>query len=250
MEAHLYEELARQEDSHWWYHGRRAVIRSVLQRRLPAGPRKILDVGCGTGGMLKLLGEFGQVEGLEGSDDAIRLIRQRHGDSVTIRKGFIPDDIPQRGEYDVVTAFDVLEHLDDPVAAIRAIRGALRPGGVFVAAVPAFKFLWSEHDEVHHHRRRYTEASLRQELAEGGLDVEWVSYFNTLLFPPIAAARLLGKLRKGGGGEGAKSQLQDAPSALNGVLGALFATERLVVPRLKLPVGVSLLAVGRAGAPS
>lgn len=244
MQPHLYEALAKQEDTHWWFKGRRAVLRDVLEAHLPPGPRRILDVGCGTGGMLGLLQEFGTVEGLEFSEEAIALCRSRLGPDVNIRRGLIPDDIPSDGRFDVVTAFDVLEHLDDPIGALHAIRRALRPGGVFVCAVPAFKFLWSEHDEVHHHKKRYTAQMLRSELTTTGFTTEWLSYFNSLLFPPIAAARLLGKLRKS---RGDQSDLQDAPAVLNSALGALFSLERFVVPRFKLPVGVSIVAVGRAG---
>lgn len=244
MQPHLYEALAKQEDTHWWFRGRRAVLRDVLKAHLPEGPRRILDVGCGTGGMLELLQEFGTVEGLEFSEEAIALCKSRLGESVNIRRGRIPDDIPGTGEFDVVTAFDVLEHLDEPLAALHGIRTALRPGGVFVCAVPAFQFLWSEHDEVHHHRKRYTAPMLREELTGAGFELAWLSYFNSLLFPPIAAARLLGKLRKAGGEQ---SDLQDAPAILNKALGALFSLERHVVPRVKLPVGVSIVAVARAG---
>lgn len=248
MEAHLYDELARQEDRHWWFRGRRAVIRSVVERHLPPPPRRILDVGCGTGGMLQLLSEFGTVEGLESSDDALRLCRERIGDAAKLHKGLIPDDLPRDGSFDVVTAFDVLEHLDDPVGGMRGMRAVLRSGGIFICAVPAFRFLWSEHDDVHHHRTRYTRDDLRKQLLEAGFDVQFMSYFNTLLFPPIALARVLRKVLPRGVAGG--SDLKDAPALLNSALGALFSAERLLVPHLPLPVGVSIVAVGSAGAPS
>jgi SAM-dependent methyltransferase len=241
MEAHLHRELARQEDSHWWFQGRRAVLRSVLERHLPPPPRRILDVGCGTGGNLRLLREFGEAEGLELSDVALQLCRERVGPDVKLHRGAIPDDIPQDGGYDAVTALDVLEHLDDPVAAIVAIRRALRPGGTLVCSAPAFAFLWSSHDEVHHHKRRYTQGLLRAQLEAGGMRVRWSSYFNTLLFPAIAAARVAGRLRPGAGGRG--SDLGDVPRPLNSALAAVFASERHVIPRGRLPVGVSLVAV-------
>lgn len=245
MEAHLYEELARQEETHWWFRGRRAVIRGVLERYLPPAPRRILDVGCGTGGMLGLLREFGEVEGLESSDDAIRLCTARLGADVVIHRGLIPDDLPTDRRYDVVTAFDVLEHVDDPVRALKGIREVLTPNGRFVCAVPAFRFLWSAHDDVHHHRRRYTASMLRDELSSAGFDLVFSSYFNTVLFPPIAAARLVGKVlpRRKKGDQG--SDLQQAPRLVNAALATAFAAERFIVPRVSLPVGVSIIAVGR-----
>ena len=245
MEAHLYSELARQEDRHWWFQGRRAVLRSVLDRHLPPPPRRILDVGCGTGGNLRLLREFGEVEGLELSDVALELCRERVGPEIKLRRGAIPGDIPQGGRYDAVTALDVLEHLDDPVAAVNAIRGALRPGGTLICSVPAFAFLWSSHDEVHHHRRRYTQPLLRAHLEAGGLRVRWSSYFNTLLFAPIVAARAVGRLR-GRTGDGRGSDLADVPRPLNKALAVLFASERHLLTLARLPVGVSLVAVAEA----
>jgi SAM-dependent methyltransferase len=245
MEAHLYNELARQEDTHWWFQGRRAVLRSVLERHLPPPPRRILDVGCGTGGNLRLLCEFGEAEGLELSDVALELCRERVGPEVKLRRGGIPAGIPQDGQYDALTAFDVLEHLDDPVAAVAAMRGALRFGGTLICSVPAFAFLWSAHDDVHHHRRRYTQALLKTHLEAGGLRVRWSSYFNTLLFAPIAAARAVGRLRRGAGGARG-SDLGHVPRPLNSALAALFASERHVIPRARLPVGVSLVAVADA----
>ncbi|MGA9523646.1 MAG: class I SAM-dependent methyltransferase [Myxococcaceae bacterium] len=241
MEAHLYRELASLEETHWWFQGRRTVIRSVLEKHLKPGVRRrILDAGCGTGGMLGLLREFGETEGLEGSEEALRFCRERVGDSVRLLHGRIPDDIPGEPTFDVISSFDVLEHLPEPVTALSAIRRALKPDGLFVCTVPAFQFLWSAHDEVHHHHRRYTEPMLREQLQRAGLRVRWISYFNSLLFPPIAAVRVLEKLLPERDG---KSDLGKLPMPVNALLGALFKAERFLVPRFNLPFGVSLIAL-------
>jgi SAM-dependent methyltransferase len=240
MEPHLYEELDRLQETHWWFLGRRAVIGAVLERRLPRREqRRILDVGCGTGGMLALLSRFGHVEGLEGSDAALALCQARFGDSIRLVKGQIPQDVPQDHAYDLVTLFDVLEHLGSPVAGLSAIRGALKPDGRLVITVPAFQFLWSAHDELHHHFRRYTRSLLVQQLQAAGFEVEWSSYFNALLFPPIAAVRLLQKVRS----SRPASDLEPTPGLLGRILEQIFAAERHLVPRLPLPAGVSLVAI-------
>lgn len=246
MDAQLFDEMAQVQANHWWFQGRRAVVHQALRRWLPEDPaRTVLDVGCGTGSMLPMLQAFGKVEGLEASEHAVAACRRQLGDAVTVHTGMLPDGVPAGRRYDVVSAFDVLEHIPDAALqpALGALRAALRPGGLFVCTVPAFRFLWSEHDTVHQHQRRYTDALLRAQLGEAGFDVQWSSYFNTLLFPPIAAARLLGKLlpaRRHGG-----SDLQASGALANAVLGAVFGAERHLVGRVPLPVGVSLLAVAR-----
>jgi SAM-dependent methyltransferase len=244
MEAHLYEEMARTEDHHWWFRGRRNVIEAVLRENLAAAPeRRILDIGCGTGGNLPLLQQFGRVEGMEGASEALALCRKRLGADFPLHQGLIPDDLPA-GPFDVVTAFDVLEHIPDAVGALQGIRRVLRPEGLLVLTVPAFGFLWSEHDEVHHHQRRYTVDMLTGELQAAGLHLRWSSYFNSLLFPPIAAVRLLQKMapkRRNTLRSDVESG-QGSPLA-NKVLEALFSAERHVVPHVSLPFGVSLVAV-------
>jgi SAM-dependent methyltransferase len=242
MEAHLYEEMARVEEHHWWFRGRRAVILAVMQQHLEPRPsRRILDVGCGTGGNLAALRQFGHVEGLDHSEEALRFCRARLGPDFPLHRGELPGGLPE-GRFDVVTAFDVLEHLPDPVSTLRAICQVLEPDGTLVCAVPAFPFLWSAHDEVHHHQRRYTLSLLRQQLAEAGLCIRWSSYFNSLLFPPIAAVRLLQRL--GPKQQSARSDVETGgPEWANRLLETVFSAERFVVPRFSLPAGVSLLVL-------
>jgi SAM-dependent methyltransferase len=252
MEAYLFEEMARTEDHHWWFRGRRGVIEAVLRRHLPPAPhRRILDVGCGTGGNLPLLQRFGQVEGLEGSAEALALCRRRLGPDFPLHQGHLPEGLPP-GPFDVVTAFDVLEHIPDAVGALRGVRSALAPGGLLVLTVPAFGFLWSEHDEVHHHQRRYTVDLLTGQLLAAGLRPRWSSYFNSLLFPPIAAVRLLQRLVPGTRKNELRSDVEVTRSSglANRVLETIFSSERHVVPRLSLPFGVSLMAVASAEAGS
>lgn len=242
MESELYEEMAQLEQDHWWFRGRRTVIQSTLNRHLPRGERlKILDVGSGTGGMLPLLAQFGELVALEGSDDALAHLRQKLPPGSQVIQGRLPDAVPADATFDLATAFDVLEHLEEPVATLQRMRAALKPGGQLVCTVPAFPFLWSEHDTVHHHFRRYTRATLTAELTQAGFELERMSYFNSLLFAPIAAARLLGKLRKQQG----RSDVRLPPRPVNRLLETLFASEQYLVPRVSLPVGVSLLAVAR-----
>jgi SAM-dependent methyltransferase len=240
VDSAVYDELAAVEDTHWWFVGRRRVVRDVLRRRLGRGTaqRTIVDVGCGTGGMLSMLREFGSVTGLDASPIAVDYCEQRFEGSVEVRLGLIPEDIPDQA--DVITAFDVVEHLEDDEKALAGIHDRLPPGGVFVCTVPAFPFLWSGHDVVHHHYRRYTAPVLRRRLEDAGFTVERISYFNTFLFPAAAVIRLLHRFIPGAP---AGSDASTPHPAVNRLLLALFASERFLLRRAALPVGISLLAV-------
>jgi SAM-dependent methyltransferase len=236
----VYDELAAVEGTHWWFQGRRRILVDVLRHRLPAGDsdRRIVDVGCGTGEMLDMVREFGAVTGLDASPIAVRYCKLRFGDDVDVRLGRIPDDIPE--DVSLITAFDVIEHLEDDEKALRGISERLAPGGIFVCTVPAYPFLWSPHDEVHHHYRRYTRRQLRSRLREAGFTVERLSYFNTVLFPLAAVVRLLHRLVPGAP---AGSDVSVPAGPANRLLLAVFAAERAALRRMNLPFGISLLAV-------
>jgi SAM-dependent methyltransferase len=253
VESFLYDELARAEEAHWWARGRRTLVEALLARhveeRLPgrAGSLHLLDVGCGTGYLLEVLRRFGEVEGLETSPDARAIARKRMGEGLVLHERPLPEGLPADARYDVVTAFDVLEHLEDPAPALRAIRSALRPEGFFLCTVPAFPMLWSAHDELHHHFRRYRAPLLREQLEQAGFAVRWMSHFNTWLFPGVAAVRLAQRLLPRRNHSQAASDLGSPPPApLNSALEQLFASERHLLARVTLPFGVSLAAVGTA----
>ncbi|MEO7573745.1 MAG: class I SAM-dependent methyltransferase [Acidimicrobiales bacterium] len=243
MDRAVYEEHAQLESDHWWFVGRRDILESVLTRYLPtSGADRILDVGCGTGGMLPMLAQFGTVEGMEGEPLAVEHCQATYR-GFDVRVGQIPADVPADGTFDLVTAFDVIEHLDDDVGALRALRSAVRPGGTVAVTVPALQWLWSDHDTVNGHRRRYTRRRLREALDAADLDVVHVSYFNMVLLPIVATARLAQRVR---GPVVAPSSDFSMPSPrLNRLLTGVLRWERSMVAARGLPVGVSLVAVAR-----
>ena len=243
MDRSLYETFARVARTHWWFEGRRAVVREVMRKHLARRRGlRILDVGAGTFVNQPMLEEFGTVVGLESSAHAIDIAKQQLGaQRVRVLHGELPGGIPDGERFDVVTAIDVLEHLEQPVESLRAIHAALEPGGLLFVTVPAWGFLWSAHDDANHHYRRYTPRGLRDHLEAGGFTVKWWSGYNALLFPAVAAVRLgqraLGIEPKGG------SDLDEVRPLANRVLKAVFSSERHVVPHVTLPFGVSLCAV-------
>ena len=235
---------AKVEDEHWWFCGRRAILRSVLDRYAPAGrgTRTILEVGCGSGGNLPLLAAYGSVVAVE-LDDAARSRASGRGVG-RVEKGWLPDGLPFGTErFPLVAALDVLEHVEDDREALRALRGRLTPTGVLIVTVPAYRWLWGRHDEASHHRRRYTRRGLGSVLTEVGFQVLYATYFNAVLFPVAAAYVKLGGFFRGA----ASLALSTPPGPVNQLLRAIFSVERLLIPRVSLPYGVSLLVCCRPG---
>ena len=241
MDRSIYANMAEIEDRHWWFVARRQILAAVIARLGLPRPARILEAGCGTGGNLAMLSAFGDVVGIEPDDEA-RAHAAGKG-AFDVRPGRLPRDLPVgAADFDLVTGFDVVEHLDDDVGCLRALASCLKPGGRAVFTVPAFAFLWSRHDELHHHKRRYTRARLKAALDSAGFNDVRTTYFNTMLFPLIAAVRLAKTAAMPGRGA-ADDRLPPPP--VNRVLRTLFASERHLVGRVTLPVGVSILAVAR-----
>jgi len=231
--AHLQEDR-----EHWWFRGRRAVILAALDRALPPGPHRLLDVGCGTGNVLEALGRFGEAVGMEADATLVAAARTA---GLDVRRGALPDDrVVPVGWPDVILLLDVLEHLDDDAGALRAAHALLEPGGTLVAAVPAYRWLWSGHDVALGHRRRYSAARLRAVVEAAGFTVASLSYFNMLLLPAIAMVRTWKRLRVAHGHD-----LVRPPAAVNAALARVFALEAAIVPRCPLPCGASVLVIGR-----
>ncbi len=241
MDRIVYDRMAAHDSTHWWYRARRDILSDYLARYggLPDTSR-ILEIGCGTGHNLAMLGRFGDVDAIEIDPAARDVASQRLGRPIADAP--LPD-LPgvARNHYDLIAVLDVIEHIKDDVTALGAMRDCLTLGGRVLITVPAHAWLWSAHDVVNHHQRRYSKALLRGAIERAGLRVDLMTYFNSLLFPVAAAARFMGRLT---GRE--DSDDSPPPAPLNALFGCIFRLERHLVGRVPMTPGVSLVALASA----
>lgn len=259
MDASLYDELHRVEQTHWWFRARRHIVWSLVWRYVRCEDRgtrsennsldshsslltprlRICELGCGTGGNLTSVADEHDVIGVECSPQALAYARQKLGDRV--RYGRLPDEVnlpPQ--SFDVVLMTDVLEHIEDDAASARSALGLLKPGGIVVATVPAYQWLYSPRDAHHHHFRRYGKARFASLWKDSASQTLLLSHYNTLLFPPAAIVRMASKVAPT---RGEKGDVSIPPRLLNNRLAQLMACEANLLGRLPLPFGLSLVAV-------
>src|SRR5688572_13175843 len=242
MQSHHYPILYQVEETHWWYLGRRRIIQCLVEKirtTLNNSNPRILDVGCGTGANLKMLAAYGRAEGVDVSPQAVDFCRERGLDSVKL--GAIEDLPYESGSFDLVTALDVIEHLDDDVAGLKEVRRVLRRDGRLLVFVPAFMFLWGVQDDVSNHRRRYTLPGLLKAVEAAGFSVESASYANISFFLPVLAVRSVMRWF----GLRADTEYGINISLMNGPFSRLFAAERHVLERGRLPFGVSAVCIAR-----
>lgn len=241
MDKSLYRTFFDIQQKHWWFVTKKAIILNIIDNtRQPNRDISSLDIGCGAGLMLGALAERGHTSGMDMSDDAIGFSREIFDG--TVKKGSLPDDVPYAVDsFTLITALDVIEHVEDDIGALKALHSRLVNDGVAVITVPAYMFLWSAHDELNHHKRRYTAKELALKLEAAGFSIEKLSYFNTLLFPIVYAVRKLNNVL---GRDGA-SDVEMPGSIVNFILTKIFGLEKYLLRFVSLPFGVSILAVAR-----
>lgn len=242
MDPAIYQEMLELESTHWWFRSRRSIVKSILQSLKLKPKAAILEAGCGSGGNLPMLAELGgDLYAFEIYDIAREHAKARN--IATVEAGKLPDNIPFQGkQFDLIGLFDVLEHVEDDNAALKALVARLNSGGAMCITVPAYQWLFVRHDRLHHHFRRYSKGELVGKIENAGLRVEFVSYWNCLLFPIAVLVRLVDRFNIPKDHTiGAKK-----PSPLiNRLLNALVSSERYLLPFVRLPFGLSLLMIAR-----
>ncbi len=239
MKPAEYERMRAAEERQWWYVGMRAISRALLDKALVGGSRRIFDAGCGTGFNVRMLRRYGTAVGLDLSAEALACGREL---GVPLARGDLAS-LPFEGDtFDVVTSFDVLYHrwVPDDRSAVRELVRVLRPGGWLLVRVPALRCLWGAHDEEVLTRHRYTRRELVELLEVCGLTVSRATYCNTLLFPVIALHRLLDRWTRRAG-----SDVGFLPAPLEALFRGALGLEARWLGRRNLPLGSSVLALGR-----
>lgn len=227
------------QGDHWWFRARREILATIIAGlELPA-PARILEAGCGSGGNIALLQRFGQVSAFDMDEEAAGYCRADTG--VPCQVGSLPDNNPFEGvgDFDLVVALDVVEHIEDDQASFSALASCLGKDGKLLVTVPAYQWLFSGHDRIHHHKRRYLRRDLADKIRGAGLNVVRSGYFNSFLFPPIALVRIASKML----GRESASDMEMPGPVENALFYRIFGAEKNVLRHVGFPFGTSIFLV-------
>lgn len=240
MHENVYHINYELETSYWWFVARNKIVKSLLQRytNLIKGAT-VLDVGCGTGGFASLLKDEFNVLCLDTSPLAIEYCQARGLDSVFL----MPLQEFPLGKYNISAIFflDVIEHIDDDYSVLVRAREILSPQGYLIITVPAYRWLWSRHDEIHMHKRRYTKQQLKDLLLTLDFEIRFLSYFNSFLFLPAVVKRFLQKNRN----EEDVQPVEPVSETTNKILERIFFFENRILPFFRFPFGLSIIAIAK-----
>jgi SAM-dependent methyltransferase len=239
MENELFDEMYEVEARHWWFVARRKIIDSVIKNLNLNNNSQIMDAGCGNGDNLGVLSKHGELVAIERDDNALTRAKARNIGSVV--KGELPDNIPLSisKNNDLIVMLDVLEHIDDDEKSLYVLKNWANINGKLLITVPAYQFLWTKHDEQHHHKRRYTAKKLRKIVENNGWKVNYISYFNTFLFPLALVDRLKQKILSSSNG----SQNKLPNKCINSFFEKVFSFESNVIGKYSFPFGLSIIVV-------
>lgn len=239
MENQLFDEMYKVESQHWWFVARRKIIANVIKSLKLEKDAKILDAGCGNGDNLEMLSKVGHLVAIERDENALARAKSRY--IAEVFKGELPDDLPVNlnKENDLIVLLDVLEHIDDDQRSLSVLTGWAKNNGKLLMTVPAYQFLWTVHDELHHHKRRYNINSLKKVIENNGWKVQYISYFNTLLFPLALIDRLKQRIFP----SSKVDELNMPNNIINSIFEKIFSLELNLIGKFSLPFGLSILVI-------
>lgn len=241
MDKAVYHSMAINQNENWWYSGRRKLLVAILERYRISG--HVLDIGAGTGAGYAFLSRLGETISMEASREAIDYFQQVYP-KAAIFQGSLPDKIDpeiKKSRYDLITLLDVLEHIDDDRSSINEIKQLLADNGWLLITVPAYSWLWSSHDKVLMHQRRYRAEQMRKLVTDSGLTVEYLGYFNAILFPLAVISRLTLRFKK------SYDPVSRGIPAINTILTRIFSLEAYLVKFMQLPYGLSVIVLAKNG---
>lgn len=240
MQISHYQTLYDSEKYHWWYRVRREFVHNLIAKYFPTQNNlRILDVGCGTGALMKELGVYGEVFGVDFSSEAVDFCRSRGIEN--IQKGGLENLPYTDNSFDLVLALDVLEHIPDDGKGLAEIYRVLKPDGIVIVFVPAFKFLWGVTDVISQHYRRYTKIEISNKINRVGFVIRYSSYFNFFLFPFITLTRFVVNFFK----INISSENNTGKGLLNSIFYNIFRSELILLKYFKIPFGVSCVIVAK-----
>lgn len=246
MDKIYYEEYFELERNHWWFRARKEIINSLLKKNVTGNNNHVLNVGAATGETSTWLSNYGPVTSVEYEKDCCDFVKQK------LNLDFIPASITAlpfpENKFELVTAFDVIEHVEDHYKAVAEMIRVCKPGGLVAVTVPAFEFMWSKHDDINHHQRRYRIRELKKLFEDHNGKIIFKSYFNTILFLPVALTRMLANLfpfivnRKGSGSDFSYS----GGSIFTFLFFRLMKSENFWLTKgISFPFGISLILLFR-----
>ena len=235
-------QLSEFEDDYWWNVGRRKILSDLINEHSEnAKNLEILDVGCGSGGTSTAFLQFGNVTGTDFSHLALKIAKNK-GLTNVVRSSSI--SLPLQSEkFDIITILDVIEHIQDDKSVLKEIWRLLKPNGIVIVTVPAFQFLWSEHDIVSSHVRRYNKSTINMILNQSQFKIIKSSYFVSFLFPLVAAYRLLTRYRLKT--QNPKSNLIKLPQPINNFFKKIMFLENQLLKKTNLPFGLSVICIAK-----
>lgn len=244
MEPQMYRSLIELENHHWWFLGRRTIARWVFKKAQLPENAQILDVGTGAGGNMVTLADYGQVHGVE-YEPTVRDHALKRGIG-PVEHGKLPHEFPYGDKkFDLMTMFDVLEHIEEDAQTLKAMYERLNTGGYVYINVPAYKWMMSDHDRLNHHKRRYTCREIRALFKQAGFEMVFINYSNFFLFPLLVAVRVLDYFTRPKTGEYRFTVGQGMPGPfMNKLLYFIMASERAIM-NVPLPFGISIVALAR-----
>lgn len=238
MDDYYTRQMALMQKEHWWYEGRRWILADIIKYLPLPKNAKILEAGCGPGANITMLQAFGSVNAFDPDNFSVQ--NAKSISDARISTGLLPDGIPFNEKYNLVCAFDVIEHIDDDQGSLKSLFDVTENGGYAVFTVPAFMFLWSNHDEINYHKRRYRKNEFKNLLIKAGYEVKFISYYNFWLFPAVAAIRILKNILRIKDKDG---DVKMPNKFLNQILFKLFLSEKFLLKKITLPFGISIVAV-------
>ena len=241
MENEIFNDMYKVETQHWWFVARRKIIKHVINNLGLIENASILDAGCGTGDNLSMLSKFGNVVAMEKDENAFEKAKSRG--KAQVYKGELPNGVHEeiKKENDLIVMLDVLEHIDDDASSLTVLKNHLKNDGRLLLTVPAYQFLWTKRDDLHHHKRRYTVTRLKRLMEENGWHVNYISYFNCLLFPLALLDRLKQKIIP----EIDHSDLKIPAEWINTLFEKIFSFESKLIGKIVFPFGLSIIAIAQ-----